>query len=141
MFPSRRTWDLFIQWCASASKPALRAYRRSSARAVTAPMQQNQKPQKPEVGENGRKEVIMETEEMRLLTREIEFLEMDRREEALKLERAKASIKRDFDYIREDIAEYIGAECSPENYESLQVILKKVFRALKRAGLYDETIG
>ena len=82
-----------------------------------------------------------DTNEMRALKREIEFLEMDKREETLKLERAKASIKKDFDYIREDIAEYAGSECSPENYASLQIILKKAFRALKRAGLYDETIG
>lgn len=60
---------------------------------------------------------------------------LNARESSLEAERIKANLSKDFGWLYEDFLEYDNSEVSAENYESLQAILKKAFRALERNGI------
>ncbi len=57
------------------------------------------------------------------------------RESSLAAEKIRSDLSKSFSYLYEDWLEYNGAEFSEENYESLQAIIKKSFRALERSGI------
>lgn len=59
--------------------------------------------------------------------------QINAREASLEAERIRANLQRDFGYLFSDWAEYQNSECSENNYESLQAIIKKCFRAVERS--------
>ena len=46
-----------------------------------------------------------------------------------------SELKKAFSFLYEDWLEYEFSDVSEVNYESLQVIIKKVFRTLERSGI------
>lgn len=57
------------------------------------------------------------------------------REASLEAQKIRAALAREFGFLHEDWLEYEKADLSEENYESLQVILKKAFRAIEKNGI------
>lgn len=57
------------------------------------------------------------------------------REASLEAARIRSELKKSFSYLYEDWLEYEFSDVSEENYESLQAIIKKVFRSLERNGI------
>ena len=53
----------------------------------------------------------------------------------LKAEKMRSELKKAFAFLYEDWLEYEFSDVSEENYESLQAIIKKTFRALERNGI------
>lgn len=53
-------------------------------------------------------------------------------------ERLIANLEKDFAFLYEDFQEYANSEVSADNYLTLQVIIKKMFRALNRNGIHFE---
>lgn len=54
------------------------------------------------------------------------------RQASLEAERIRVNLQRDFGYLFADWAEYQNSKCSENNYESLQAIIIKCFRAVER---------
>ncbi len=57
------------------------------------------------------------------------------RESSLEAEKVRLELKKAFAFLYEDWLEYEFSDVSEENYESLQAIIKKTFRALERNGI------
>ncbi len=57
------------------------------------------------------------------------------REASLEAEKVRSDLKKAFSFLYEDWLEYESSAVSEENYESLQVIIKKIFRSLERNGI------
>ena len=57
------------------------------------------------------------------------------RESSLEAEKVRSELKKAFAFLYEDWLEYEFSDVSEENYESLQAIIKKTFRALERNGI------
>ncbi len=57
------------------------------------------------------------------------------RESSLEAEKIRAELKKAFAFLYEDWLEYEFSDVSEENYESLQAIIKKIFRSLERNGI------
>lgn len=57
------------------------------------------------------------------------------RESSLEAEKIRSELKKYFAFLYEDWLEYEFSNVSEENYESLQAIIKKVFRSLERNGI------
>ena len=57
------------------------------------------------------------------------------RESSIEAERVRSELKKAFSFLYEDWLEYEFSDVSEVNYESLQVIIKKVFRTLERSGI------
>lgn len=57
------------------------------------------------------------------------------RESSLEAERIRSELKKAFTFLYEDWLEYEFSEVSEDNYESLQAIIKKIFRSLERNGI------
>ncbi|MDE6729407.1 MAG: hypothetical protein K2J71_01350 [Oscillospiraceae bacterium] len=57
------------------------------------------------------------------------------REASLEAQKIRAAFNKDFSNLYEDWIEYECSEVSEINYNSLQAIIKKIFRALKRNGI------
>lgn len=57
------------------------------------------------------------------------------RESSLEAEKIRSELKKSFEFLYEDWLEYEFSEVSEENYESLQAIIKKIFRSLDRNGI------
>ena len=51
------------------------------------------------------------------------------------VEKVRMNLKKEFEYLYEDWLEYEFSDVSEENYESLQAIIKKMFRSLERNGI------
>lgn len=64
-----------------------------------------------------------------------EAYSINSRESSLEAEKVRAELKKEFSFLYEDWLEYEFSDASEENYESLQAIIKKIFRALKRSGI------
>ena len=63
------------------------------------------------------------------------------RESSLEAERIRNDLKKSFAFLYEDWLDYEFSDVSEENFESLQAIIKKVFRALERNGInYKESV-
>ena len=61
-----------------------------------------------------------------------EIIELNKRESSLEAERLKHSISKSLELSYENWCDYVDAECSDDNYESLKAILKSIFRILER---------
>lgn len=62
------------------------------------------------------------------------------REASLEAERIRNDLKKSFAFLYEDWLDYEFSDVSEENFESLQAIIKKVFRVLERNGInYKES--
>lgn len=57
------------------------------------------------------------------------------REASLEAEKIRSELKKAFSFLYEDWLEYEFSDVSEENYESLQAIIKKIFRSLERNGI------
>lgn len=57
------------------------------------------------------------------------------RESSLEAEKIRSELKKSFAFLYEDWLEYEFSEVSEDNYESLQAIIKKIFRSLERNGI------
>lgn len=57
------------------------------------------------------------------------------RESSLEAEKIRSELKKAFTYLYEDWLDYEFSDVSEENYESLQAIIKKMFRSLERNGI------
>lgn len=57
------------------------------------------------------------------------------RESSLEAEKIRSELKKAFVFLYEDWLEYEFSDVSEENYESLQAIIKKIFRSLERNGI------
>lgn len=57
------------------------------------------------------------------------------REASLEAERIRLDLKKTFTFLYQDWLEYEFSDVSEDNYESLQAIITKVFRALERNGI------
>lgn len=57
------------------------------------------------------------------------------RESSLEAEKIRSELKKAFTFLYEDWLEYEFSDVSKENYESLQAIIKKIFRSLERNGI------
>lgn len=57
------------------------------------------------------------------------------RESSLEAEKIRSELKKAFTFLYEDWLEYEFSNVSEENYESLQAIIKKIFRSLERNGI------
>ncbi|HRR76623.1 MAG TPA: hypothetical protein P5092_13420 [Ruminococcus sp.] len=57
------------------------------------------------------------------------------RESSLEAEKIRSELKKAFAFLYEDWLEYEFSDVSEENYESLQAIIKKIFRSLERSGI------
>lgn len=60
---------------------------------------------------------------------------IDERNKSMEHERLIANLSRDFGFLYDDFQEYANSEVSADNYLTLQVIIKKMFRALNRNGI------
>lgn len=60
---------------------------------------------------------------------------LNSREASLEAEKIRTELKKAFQYLYEDWLEYEFSDVSEDNYESLQAIIKKFFRALDRNGI------
>ena len=61
-----------------------------------------------------------------------EIIELNKRESSLEAERLKHNISKSLELSYENWCDYVDAECSDDNYESLKAILKSIFRILER---------
>ena len=57
------------------------------------------------------------------------------RESSLEAEKIRSELKKAFKFLYEDWLDYEFSDVSEENYESLQAIIKKIFRSLERNGI------
>jgi len=57
------------------------------------------------------------------------------RESSLEAEKIRSELKKAFKFLYEDWLEYEFSDVNEENYESLQAIIKKIFRSLERNGI------
>lgn len=57
------------------------------------------------------------------------------RESSLEAEKIRSELKKAFVFLYEDWLEYEVSDVNEENYESLQAIIKKIFRSLDRVGI------
>lgn len=57
------------------------------------------------------------------------------RESSLEAKKIRSELKKAFTFLYEDWLEYEFSDVSEENYESLQAIIKKIFRSLERNGI------
>lgn len=57
------------------------------------------------------------------------------REASLEAEKVRSELKKAISFLYEDWLEYEFSDVSEENYESLQAIMKKIFRSLERNGI------
>lgn len=57
------------------------------------------------------------------------------RESSLEAEKIRSELKKAFAFLYEDWLEYEFSDVSEDNYESLQAIIKKIFRSLERNGI------
>lgn len=57
------------------------------------------------------------------------------RESSLEAEKIRLELKKAFAFLYEDWLEYEFSDVSEDNYESLQAIIKKIFRSLERNGI------
>ena len=57
------------------------------------------------------------------------------RESSLEAERIRSELKKAFTFLYDDWLEYEFSEVNEDNYESLQAIIKKIFRSLERNGI------
>lgn len=64
-----------------------------------------------------------------------EAYSINSRESSLEAEKIKSELKQSFAFLYEDWLEYEFSDVSEENYESLQAIIKKIFRSLERSGI------
>lgn len=52
---------------------------------------------------------------------------------SLEAEKIRFNLQKEFSFLLEDYKEFNLSECSENNYESLQAIIKKCFRAVERS--------
>lgn len=64
-----------------------------------------------------------------------EVYAINSREASLEAEKIRSELKKAFAYLYEDWLEYEFSDVNEENYESLQAIVRKVFRSLERNGI------
>lgn len=57
------------------------------------------------------------------------------RESSLEAEKVRSELKKAFSFLYEDWLEYEFSDVSEDNYQSLQAIIKKIFRSLERNGI------
>ena len=57
------------------------------------------------------------------------------REASLEAEKIREDLKKSFTYLYEEWQEYSDSEYNENNYESLQAIINKIFRALRKNGI------
>ena len=57
------------------------------------------------------------------------------REASMEAEKIRSELEKEFSFFYEDWLEYEFSDVSEDNYESLQAIIKKIFRSLDRNGI------
>ena len=60
---------------------------------------------------------------------------INNRESSLEAEKVRSELKKAVSFLYEDWLDYEYSDVSEENYESLQAIIKKIFRSLERNGI------
>ena len=75
---------------------------------------------------------ILSDENLELNKQLKEIVELNKRESSLEAERLKHNISKSLELSYENWCDYVDAEYSDDNYESLKAILKSIFRILER---------
>ena len=75
---------------------------------------------------------ILSDENLELNKQLKEIIELNKRESSLEAERLKHNISKSLELSYENWCDYVDAEYSDDNYESLKAILKSIFRILER---------
>ena len=64
-----------------------------------------------------------------------EAYSLNSRESSLEAEKIRSDLNKTFTYLYDDWREYENSQVSEDNYESLQAIIKKIFRSLDKNGI------
>ena len=88
-----------------------------------------------EMNDINTKFAAIQSKNAELDTKLAEAYAINSRESSLEAERIRSELKKAFIYLYEDWLEYEFSDVSEENYESLQAIIKKIFRSLERNGI------
>ena len=64
-----------------------------------------------------------------------EAYSLNSRESSLEAEKIRSDLNKTFTYVYDDWREYEKSQVSEDNYESLQAIIKKIFRSLDKNGI------
>jgi len=88
-----------------------------------------------EMNDINNKFAALQSKNAELDTKLAEAYAINSRESSLEAERIRSELKKAFIYLYEDWLEYEFSDVSEENYESLQAIIKKIFRSLERNGI------
>ena len=88
-----------------------------------------------EMNDINNKFAALQSKNAELDTKLAEAYAINSRESSLEAERIRSELKKAFIYLYEDWLDYEFSDVSEENYESLQAIIKKIFRSLERNGI------
>lgn len=77
----------------------------------------------------------LQAENARLNTALDNAYSINAREASMEAERIRATLHKDFSYLYDDWCEYTEAPATDINYQTLNVIIKKMFRALRRVNI------
>jgi len=77
----------------------------------------------------------LETRNAELDAKLKEAYQLNSREASLEAEKIRADLIKNLSFLYEDWLDYEHSDVSEENYESLQAIIKKIFRAIERNGI------
>lgn len=77
----------------------------------------------------------LETRNAELDAKLKEAYQLNSREASLEAEKIRADLTKNLSFLYEDWLDYEHSDVSEENYESLQAIIKKIFRAIERNGI------
>ena len=80
----------------------------------------------------------LENENVELNRKLDDVYAIDERNKTLAHERLIANLSKEFGFLYDDFCEYANSEVTADNYLTLQVIIKKMFRALNRNGINFE---
>ena len=78
---------------------------------------------------------VLENQNIYLDSKLNEAYSINSRESSLEAEKIRSDLKKAFAFLYEDWLEYESSDVTQDNYESLQAIIKKIFRSLERNGI------
>ncbi len=78
---------------------------------------------------------VLESQNSELDSKLNDAYTINSRESSLEAEKIRSELKKAFAFLYEDWLEYEFSDVSEDNYESLQAIIKKIFRSLERNGI------
>lgn len=78
---------------------------------------------------------ILESNNAELDAKLADAYSINSRESSLEAEKIRSELKKSFSFLYEDWLDYEFSDATEDNYESLQAIIKKIFRSLERNGI------